>query len=283
MVYNNNGTRWVYAGTGNGGFQTGNTNWGSSVLGFSEALTGGPPSTSFTPETYGRLNYHDQDMGTSGPLLTSANDLVIFDKTGKGYVLNPLNLGGIRSGDTGALGEFTSASLTAGGTCDGGANGGSTACDEITSQVFWTDSAGNSYLFVWPWNENVDWCLWNSSNNTFQCYASNQNPVGFPGGTLVLSSNGNDISTAVLWAITLPSTAQAFVNPDTQQLASYDGILHAYKLVTPPTMSQAGTLTELWNSSADTWVASKFAMPAVVNGRIYVPTYSQGVIVYANY
>ena len=37
------------------------------------------------------------------------------------------------------------------------------------------------------------------------------------------------------------------------------------------------------NSSADTWTGSVFAMPTVVNGRVHVPTYDQGVIVYANY
>lgn len=37
----------------------------------------------------------------------------------------------------------------------------------------------------------------------------------------------------------------------------------------------------LWNSSSDTWLASMFAMPTVVNGRVYVPTYGSGVLAYA--
>ncbi|MGA2591023.1 MAG: hypothetical protein ABSH32_13980 [Bryobacteraceae bacterium] len=277
VAYNDSGTRYVYVGSGNGGFQTGNTNWGSSVLGFVETATGTPPTTTFTPYRYRTLNYYDQDMGTSGPLLTDAYYLTIFDKTGQGYVLNPTSLGGFTSTDSGAVGEFQG-SLTNGGTC----NGSGTGCDEITSQVYW-----NGYLFLWPWNEDVDWCLWNGSNN-FQCYPNNQNggngifPVGFPGGTLALSSNGDNQSTAILWGIVLKNTAAPFIDPGTD-LASYSGYLFAYQLQTAPTMSGAGSLVELWNSSADTWTAGIFAMPTVVNGRVYVPTYDQGVIVYANY
>ncbi len=277
-------TRYVYIGTGNGGFQTGNTNYGSSVLGFSESSTGGPPNSMFTPYSYATLNANDQDMGTSGPLLFtsgSASNLVTFDKTGKGYVLNPASLGGFNAGDTGAVSEFTGGSLTAGGSCDGGAGNGSTACDEITSQVSWTGSSGNTYLFVWPWNEDVDWCLWDTSATNFACYARNTKQAGFPGGTLALSSNGTDMTSAILWAIVLPDTAIAFENYDGDQ-ANYSGYLYALQLKTAPTSSTKGTFAKLW-SSTDSWVASKFAIPTIANGRVYVPTYNKGVITYANY
>jgi hypothetical protein len=41
------------------------------------------------------------------------------------------------------------------------------------------------------------------------------------------------------------------------------------------------TLATIW-SSTDLWMASTFALPTVVNGRVYVGTFNDGVIVYSN-
>jgi hypothetical protein len=269
-VYTSGASSTIFVGTGNGGFQTGGTNWGNSLVGFSQSSTG-TPTDSFTPSAYATMNYWDQDMGTPGPLVIDGGHLTVFDKTGQGYVLNPASLGGYNSGDTGALGEF-SASLTAGETspCDGT---GST-CDIVYSQVYW-----NGNLFVWPWHEDADWCVWNTGSTSFVCSPSATKttdvfPVGFPGGTLALSSNGT--STPVLWAIFTARTATAAYTDPGTQIANWAGFLIAYQL-------SAGGLEPLWWSKNDSWAASIFAIPTVVNGRVYVPTYDHGMVVYANF
>ena len=55
----------------------------------------------------------------------------------------------------------------------------------------------------------------------------------------------------------------------------------------PPTSGlpdQDFAVAQLWqNPEAGYYQGSIFALPTVVNGRIYVPTFNGGVLVYANY
>jgi len=284
------GTKRVFACTGNGGFQS-SLNWGSSCLAFATTATGGPPTDSFTPYSATTLNYYDQDMGTSGTLLftdpsSGTTYMVTFDKTGEGYVLNPANLGGYNSGDTGAVGEFAG-STTNGGTCDGG--GGSSHCDWVAHQVYWSDGT-NNYLFLWPWAEDIDWCYWSSSSTNFVCAPSATKtsdvfPVGFPGGSMTITSNGTSQTSAILWASFLPKTAVSYTDPGTDY-TSYRGYLIAYQLQTAPAPGTSFSLEPLWLSSntiTQTWTGSPFAMPTVVNGRVYLPTYDSGVLVLATF
>ena len=87
----------------------------------------------------------------------------------------------------------------------------------------------------------------------------------YPGGVLAVSSNGG--SGAVLWATTPDSATND--GPSTGELRAFDAL----------------TLTELWNSNQNATrdalgIFAKFSAPTVINGKAYVPTFSNQVLVY---
>lgn len=85
---------------------------------------------------------------------------------------------------------------------------------------------------------------------------------GYPGGSLVITSNGTAAGSGVVWAI---GTAHG-----TTQVKHGAGTLYVY---------DAATLQEIW-TSPDAFTASQGALPTVVNGNVYIPTYDQGILVY---
>ena len=95
--------------------------------------------------------------------------------------------------------------------------------------------------------------------------------LGYQGAGVVISANGNDPASGIVWALT-PGGNGHWLRP---------GHLRAYSAADFST----GTFKLLWTdddpSSQDPGYAwAKFSQPLVANGRVYVPTYSGSVIVY---
>jgi len=95
--------------------------------------------------------------------------------------------------------------------------------------------------------------------------------VGYQGANLAISANGNDSATGILWAY-VPTSNTSWLQP---------GYLHAYNA----SDFGNGVFHELWNNidvdAADAGAfLTKFNQPLVVNGKVYLPTFSGKVIVY---
>jgi len=108
--------------------------------------------------------------------------------------------------------------------------------------------------------------------------------VDYPGGSLVITANAG--SNGIVWSLT---TTGAYPS----EVAS----LYAYN-ATPVITGNARNLQKLWNSTDSTFAlnanannlpGATFALPTVVNGAVYIPTYSitpsgggtvSGVLVY---
>ena len=252
-----------------------------------------PPSGNATVQI---MNAWDQDNGASGPLVTDSSAgtaVVAVSKAGTGFVLPQSGLPGYSSGSqpdctscefAGSLTSPLSSSFTS--ACNGFGNTPTPICDSVSSLVYWQ---GN--LWIWPYGEDVDWCAWSST--TFSCDPTSgieddgiYTPSGFPGGSMTMSLNQADpnghplYDTAILWAIVSPGTAKAYQQPDASP-NDYKGIIKAYWPKSGP-----GTVTGppnfdmpiLWYTSTSLFHTSIFALPTVVNGRVYVPTYDQGVL-----
>ena len=260
---NSSGTNYVYAVTGNGGFQT-TGNSSESVIKF-QSNSASTVSDSFTPNSanggansYANLNGNDLDMGTGGVLIfyglvngTTTRFLVAMDKSGYAYLLNPSNLGTFQTTDA-AIQEFQ-ASTSA---CSSVAH--QLTCEQPHSFTYW-----NNTLYVWAYNDALR--AYPFSNGTFMTGSAGSLGFGqgYPGGMLSISAS-SATANGILWAIT---NASGNTGPGA-------GTLHAFKAdLTGP---------QIWGST-DTWTESSFAVPTVVNGRVYVPTYDHGVLVYANY
>jgi hypothetical protein len=253
------GTLDIFLAVSNGGFQTAQpVNWGESVLKF-PAGAATTPTDEFTPSGwYVDENENDEDMGTSGVLLfnglvNGANRpyLVVLDKAGNLFLLLQNELGGFNSPDH-SIQEFLATSVNA---CQQ-TNVAERLCNEPHSLVYWNDR-----LYMWPMYSPVR--AFQFSNGTFmQPALEGGSAQGYPGGILALSSNGT--SNGILWALNSLTTTQNERGPG--NLTAFD----------------AATLSMLWTST-DSMLLSTFAEPTVINGRVYVPTWNQGLLVYANH
>jgi hypothetical protein len=98
-----------------------------------------------------------------------------------------------------------------------------------------------------------------------------------PGGILALSSNG--ISGALLWSNeafgNLPGDPAANINPTPNILRAYDA-----------STAGTGSLQAIWDSEAApddrVGAATKFAPPLVANGKVYMATYDNQIVVYGS-
>ena len=134
-----------------------------------------------------------------------------------------------------------------------GTGPGLAGCYEIHSQALWNRTSGNSPYYIWAWGDVLREWDFIPLTNSFQANPNQGKlaAVNFPGGGLSLSANGN--SDGIVWAI-VPTTAS---NSQVQ------GTLYAF--------SAANVGTQLW-ASTDYWFPTKFSIPTIVNGKVYVPT-----------
>lgn len=243
----------VYVGTGNG-------TW-DGTHDFGESMVKLAPRTLalrdwFTPAAYASMNQSDSDFASAGTILVPGTDRVVTGtKTGRLFVMTKGSLGHMVSGDTQIPQSFV-ADLTTSGTNH--VHGG---------PVFWK-SASASWLYVWPENDYLR--AFPMVNGAFDTPGSSHSPekpsAGMPGGILAVSANGT--TNGVVWA-THPTNGDAVH-------ATRHGALRAY---------DASDLSkELWNSvgtSADDLGSfAKFVPPTVANGRVYVATFSNKIVVY---
>jgi hypothetical protein len=246
----------LYALTGNGSFNgdTGGRNFGNSFIKVSPA---GSLLDWFTPYNWSFLNATDEDLGIQNALLIPNTNLVVGGgKEGVMYVVDRSNMGHFRAGNNGQVVQSFQASSAA------RMNG---------APVYWNSPTYGPAIYVWPAGDPLK--VFRLVGTQFTIPASAQSTAlaagGMPGGMLSLSANGGAAGTGILWA-TLSNAADANHAPQ-------PGILRAY---------DAGNVTrELWNSQQNAardalGNFSKFSPPTVVNGKVYVASQSNKLVVY---
>jgi hypothetical protein len=243
-------TTGIYMVTGNGGYGgPGTGNWAESVLRVDGT---GVVDDSYTPTNYASLNAVDLDLGDAGAILfTSTNPnvqnlILSAGKTGIVYVMNRASLGGF--GGEGPLQSFTATSKPC------GTGPGQSGCYEIHSPAYWGSVNGTSMLYIWAYGDVMRVWDFNPATNQFQADA-NQGTVtaaNYPGAGLAISSNGDN--DGIVWAI-VPTT-----NSNQSQ---GQGALYAF---------DASNVTSQLFASTDYWYATRFTIPTVANGKVYVPT-----------
>ncbi len=258
---------YAYYSVGNGSWD-GKRNFGESVIKLSTAehlaIT-----DFFTPYDWSHLNDIDFDLGSTGVMLIPGTKVaVVTGKEAVLYLANTAKLGYETSANSQIFQSFDLTTLNANALNKGG-------------PVYWNRASGTSMLYIEPQGDYVrgfpilpngggagipalDTAL--ADIQTSPTYA----PVG-GGGILSLSGDPGGVN-AIVWASTSiavtghsPLTGLAF------------GILHAY--------DASNGLAELWNSEMDSandslgfW--AKFVPPVVANGRVYLATFSNQLLVY---
>ena len=235
----------IIASTGNGDF-TGTSDFGDSIL----KLSGRDLSLVdwYTPDNWADLRDSDEDLGSAGIILIPGTDQILTGgKSGALLLVNPTSMGHV-----GAMNSSTVQSIVA-----------------------------NSFGIY-------DFALWNGTDRTIVYVHDPFGPLqayGITSGQLdgALLSQSNPSAPSLFSGIAvsgdrgLSGTGIVWQTIGNDNLRGIAGSLHAF---------DATDLShELWNSDMlpdrDTLGRfAKFVAPTVVNGRVYVPTFSNQLAIY---
>ena len=236
----------IFFSTGNGDFSanTGGRDYGDTVLKLSP---GGSVVDYFAPHDQANLESLDLDLASAGPVLLldqpgpTPHLLITAGKGGTIYVINRDNMGHFQPGSDNQIIQSLPGVLP-NGTLD---QGNFSAPVFFSSHVYF--AAVNDALKAFQWSSGLL-----SAIPSSQSSATYQNR----GGSFAISANGS--TDGILWAI--------------QDNNPGNGVLHAY--------DASDLANELYNSSQagsrDALdVASKFNIPLVANGKVFVASNGQ--------
>jgi len=253
----------IYAAVGNG--SVGRNGNPSDVINRSESalklkVNGSSleVATFFTPTNFSVLEQGDQDFGVTGMmLLPGRNQAISGAKDGSLYLMNRDTMGGYSS-----IGNLVVQSYSQ----------GSSSAHNLSSLTYYK---GTQKEFVYIWSDNVPLKAfpYNATAKKFDLTnivtQPTDGPKGYNGAFLSVSSDNAIDSTAILWV----SHAANACNANQQ---TCPGILRAFKA--------NDVTTELWNSSQRSGNSpgnyAKFNCPTIANGKVYLATFSNKLMVY---
>lgn len=256
---------YIYVSTGNGTVGAGNnpndtTNRGESLLKLSTQSGNLKVVDFFTPNNYEELEAGDLDYGADGVLLIPNTHLSLSgSKQGKLYLI-----------DNNAMGGVTTDNANAKEVIDINPDNGD---HHLHGSPVYFKTGSKEYVYAWaeesllqqiPFNRALS--LFDTANTIKGTYSL---PTGMPGGMLSLSSNGLKANTGILWVShPLSGNANQQVVPGMLQAFAADDVTH-----------------ELWNSNMNANRDSigrfaKFVCPTIANGKVYIPTFSNRLMVY---
>jgi hypothetical protein len=259
MAADGQGNLYVVIGNGTVGENndpTNLTNRGESALKLTPAGATLQVASYFTPFNYQYLENNDLDYGSMGSLLIpNSNYYFTGCKDGNIYLLNKDNMGGF----TASLNQVQQTiSLN--------------SSSNMHCQAAYYKGSATEFVYLWPENDQLRAFPFNRTGNTInvngELVSTVSGPTGQSGAVMSVSSNGAADGTGILWASYASSgDAEHTVSP---------GILRAF---------DAGNITkELWNNSQTPGDGAgnyaKFSSPTIANGHVYLPTFSNKVVVY---
>jgi hypothetical protein len=245
----------IFVTTGNGTIAQSSGNYSMSLVKLSSS---GAVLDWWTHPSATSWNRRDLDLGSAGVLLLPGTNLAVLGgKEGHLFTLNQNSFGHKVS----PIQDWTHA-------------GGNIHCQAVYCNV----PAGQGVMsgptiYVWPQSTYMQAYKFNTGTQLFTTtpatITSATVPNGHPGGMLAVSANASTPGTAIVWACH-PLVGDA--NHQTRP-----GILRAY---------DASDLTkEIYDSYQnqardDFGNFAKFNLPTVANGKVYVPTFSNQLVVY---
>ncbi len=245
----------IYISVGNGSFNysTGGLSLGE---GFTRLSAGLSVEDYFVPYNYVTLNAGDRDLGSTGLLLIPGSTLLLGgSKAGELYLTDRTNLGHFNVADDSQIAQ--SINLTNGPGIYG-------------SPVYWNGPNGPT-VYVWGQNDHLKAFQFDGSNLVSPPASVNLSaPVPkMPGGILSVSADGATAGSGLLWSnMTIDSSANQ---------ATVPGVLRAF--------DASDVTVQLWTSQDNAARDSlgnfgKFTSPTVTNGKVYLSTFSNQLVVY---
>ena len=253
----------LYVVTGNGtvgdaGDQTNLINRAESALKLTPTGATLRVASYFTPNDYQFLNSNDLDYGGMGTfLIPNSGHYLTGGKDGNLYLLNKDAMGGYLPSSNQVQQVVPLGSSNANMHC----------------QPAYYKGSSKEFVYVWSENDPLRAIPFDRTSNLLsaqaQVVSSAAGPTGQNGAVVSVSSNGSQDGTGILWA--------SYASSGDAEHAIRPGILRAF---------DANDISkELWNnqqnSSRDAaGYYAKFAAPTIANGHVYLPTFSNWVVVY---
>ena len=247
----------IYVVTGNGTFDAdqGGSDYGDSFVKLN--TTGGlSVADYFTPSNQASLNSADTDLGSGGPIsIPGTNFIVAVGKDHTLRVVDTTNMGHFNSTFNADVQEFTA-----------------TAHTFMGSPVFWNSPNNGAVIYLWSGGDYLK--EFKFVNGKFQVTPVSKSSFLSTGGysntvPLSLSANNSKAGTGIIWS------AGSF-SGDANHL-TVSGIVRAF--------DATNLQTELWDSKQnaardDLGNYAKFCPPTIANGKVYVGTFSNKLVVY---
>lgn len=235
----------LYVVTGNGDYD-GSANFGESIL----SLSGSDLTVLdwHTPQNWAALNPLDWDLGTTGAILVpNTNQVLAGAKSGLLYLLTRDAMGHLGPDDSGNVQSVQANSWG------------------LFNLALWNNQSGPMVYLLEPSGALKAFQIVNGQINLAMLSQYTPNPSTYFAG-IAVSADGGTTGTGIVWLMT--SGFGSGGSP---------GALHA--------LNASNLSDELWNSNLDAArdgliSCAKFAAPTVVNGRVYVPTFSSGLAIY---
>ncbi len=252
----------LYVVTGNGTVgdstdPTSLTNRAESALKLTPAGSTLRVASYFTPYDYQYLNDYDLDYGSMGGfLIPNSGYYLTGAKDGTLYLVNKDAMGGY-SPSANQVQQVVPLGASANMHC----------------QTAYYKGSSQEFIYVWSENDQLRAIPFDRAGNLLdpqrQVVFSGAGPTGQSGAVLSVSSNGSKDGTGIVWAsYAFSGDAEHAVSP---------GMLRA--------LDANDVTKELWNNRQN--VArdgagnyAKFSSPTIANGHVYLPTFSNRVVVY---
>ncbi len=213
-------------------------------------------SSYFTPKLYAWMNAGDYDMGPIQVLLIPNSTFALTgSKDGRLFLANRDNMGGYNANEDNILQTITLNSTA-----------------NLHSSYGYYKGTAKEFIYSWP--ENIELEAYPLNRGASKLGVANMikgtlGPQGQTGAFLSVSSNGSSDASAILWASHAANACDAEVN-------NCPGILHAFSAI--------DVTREIWNSNmnpADNCGNfSKFVAPTIANGKVYMSTFSNQLVIY---
>jgi len=243
----------IYSTTSNGDFDanTGGSDYGDTIVKLS---TSGTVLDYFTPHDQDIQSANNLDLGAGGPVLLvdQANGpfphlLISAGKNGTIYVVNRDNMGGFNANNDNQIVQSLIGALPNGGDEAGNFN----------SPVYY-----NGYVFFAAVNDSVR--AFQLNNGSLSVNPTFMSPSIFPlrGGAMAVSSTGN--TNGILWVVQTNGSDPGNVNA-AGTLFAYDATNVADELYDSNEAGGRDTMDK----------ASKFNVPLVANGKVFIASQTQ--------
>ncbi len=250
--------QYLYFTTANGVFSAdkGGENYANSIMKLQYLDGKFKVVDYYTPSNWADLQEGDIDMGSVGTILIPNTNIVVGGgKDGNLYLVDKNHFGGFNAQKNQNLQIIPAGSGQM----------------FVTPVVWETAPGGKPKVYAWNIQDSIKVFDVSSQQSGLVQQASSESrikAVGRPVGSLAISSNGAVVGSGILWATFAP-------NADKE--TEFSGALVAF---------DANDLKHLlWYSDQNKerdalGLLAKFATPTIANGKVYVPTFSNQLIVY---